>query len=603
MASLRGEPYHARGIQEVRVARQRRRSCHRRHHRGGVREDRRVARRRPVHADHRRRHRRARLLELLPSALGQGAGRHGLCRGEEAGRRPRLGQLRHHRHQLHDHRLGPVRGRQGHQPHEAQGRGRGRSGAGARAAGRREAPPRDPRHPQDADRRRLIDHRRRSIALHLVMDRPLRLPCGRGGAIRPASPARTAQGPPKDRPRIAQGSSMNAPVAMSSVLAIRAEAEHAPESGIVEVANYARGRDGLIPLYVGEGDLSTPAFIYEAATRALAAGETFYTWQRGIPPLREALARYHTALYGRTFSPEEFYVTGSGMQAIQIVLAMIAGAGDEVIIPTPTWPNAAAATGIIGGRVLEVPMSFGNSGWSLDLDRLAAAITNKTRALFIVSPNNPTGWTASTAELSALLALARRHGLWIVADETYARFWYGEGSRAPSFFDLMDAEDRILFVNTFSKNWAMTGWRIGWITAHPSLGPVIENMIQYATSGVAQFMQRAAVTALERGEDFAAHMVERARRGRDIACNALSASGRVRFAEPQGAFYLFFSVDGEPDTRRLALRLVDEANVGLAPGTAFGAGGERFMRLCFARSAEQLTIAMDRLGRTISRAE
>src|SRR4051794_31180378 len=390
------------------------------------------------------------------------------------------------------------------------------------------------------------------------------------------------------------------PPSRSVIEALRREASGAPESGIVEAMNYGRERPGLIPLWAGEGDLPTPAFICEAATRSLAAGETFYTYQRGIPTLREALARYHTALYGREFSPDEFYVTGSGMQAIQIVLGMIAGAGDEVLIPTPTWPNAAAAAGIIGGRAVEVPMSFGNSGWSLDFGRLAAAITNKTRALFIVSPNNPTGWTATTAELSALLALARRHGFWIVADETYARFWYGEGSRAPSFFDVMEPEDRILFVNTFSKNWAMTGWRIGWIVAHPSLGQVIENMIQYATSGVAQFMQRAAVTALERGEDFAAHMVQRARRGRDIACNALRATGRISFAEPEGGFYLFFTIDGETDARRLALRLVDEANVGLAPGTAFGAGGERFMRLCFARNAEQLAIAMDRLGRAIS---
>src|SRR3954464_6253640 len=382
--------------------------------------------------------------------------------------------------------------------------------------------------------------------------------------------------------------------------ALRDAAQAAPESGIVEAMNYGREREGLIPLWAGEGDLPTPAFICEAATRSLAAGETFYTYQRGIPPLRDALARYHTALYGRTFSPDEFYVTGSGMQAIQIVIAMVAGAGDEVLIPTPTWPNAAAASGIIGARPVEVPMTFGNDGWSLDFDRLAAAVTPKTRALFLVSPSNPTGWTASREDLHALLALARRHGLWIIADETYARFWYGEGSRAPSFFDVMEPEDRVLFVNTFSKNWAMTGWRIGWIVAHPSLGQVIENMIQYATSGVAQFMQRAGVAALDRGESFVAHMVERARRGREITCDALRATGRVRFAEPQGAFYLFFSVDGEPDARRLALQLVDAANVGLAPGTAFGAGGERFMRLCFARSAEQLAIAMDRLGRAIS---
>jgi len=383
--------------------------------------------------------------------------------------------------------------------------------------------------------------------------------------------------------------------------ALRDAAQAAPESGIVEAMNYGREREGLIPLWAGEGDLPTPAFICEAATRSLAAGETFYTYQRGIPPLRDALARYHTALYGRTFSPDEFYVTGSGMQAIQIVIAMVAGAGDEVLIPTPTWPNAAAASGIVGARAVEVPMSFGNDGWSLDLDQLAAAVTPKTRALFVVSPSNPTGWTATRADLIALLGLARQHDLWIIADETYARFWYGEGPRAPSFFDVMDAEDRVLFVNTFSKNWAMTGWRIGWIAAHPSLGQVIENMIQYATSGVAQFMQRAAVTAIERGERFVTHLIERARRGREISCNALAATGRVRFAQPDGAFYLFFTVDGETDTRRLVMRLIDEANVGLAPGTAFGAGGERFVRLCFARNAEQLEAAVGRVASVISK--
>ncbi|MEA2873688.1 MAG: hypothetical protein QOH67_3664 [Hyphomicrobiales bacterium] len=390
------------------------------------------------------------------------------------------------------------------------------------------------------------------------------------------------------------------PQSIALAEALREAAQSAPESGIVEAMNYGRGRDGMIPLWAGEGDLPTPAFICEAATRALAAGETFYTWQRGIPELRAALARYHTALYGRTFSPDEFYVTGSGMQAIQIVIGMVAGAGDEVLIPTPTWPNAAAAAGIVGAHAVEVPMSFGNDGWSLDLDRLAGAITPKTRALFVVSPSNPTGWTATLADLNALLALARRHGLWIIADETYARFWYGEGPRAPSFFDVMDAEDRILFVNTFSKNWAMTGWRIGWIAAHPALGQVIENMIQYATSGVAQFMQRAAVTAIERGESFVTHLIERARRGREISCNALAATGRVRFAQPEGAFYLFFAVDGETDTRRLVMRLIDEANVGLAPGTAFGAGGERFVRLCFARNPEQLEAAVGRIASVIS---
>jgi len=377
---------------------------------------------------------------------------------------------------------------------------------------------------------------------------------------------------------------------------LRPAARAAPESGIVEVMNYGRLREGLIPLWAGEGDMPTPSFICEAATRSLAAGETFYTWQRGIPPLREALAQYHASLYGRVFSPEEFFVTGSGMQAIQIALAMTAGAGDDVVIPTPAWPNAAAAAGILGARPVELPMSFGKGGWTLDLDRLAASIGPKTRALVVVSPSNPTGWAGTTGDLASLLALARDHGLWIIADETYARYWYGETARAPSFLDVMDVDDRVLFVNTFSKNWAMTGWRIGWIMAHPRIGQTIENLIQYSTSGVAPFMQRAACVALQRGESFVAHQVARARGGRDIVCRVLAATGRCRFVVPDGAFYLFFAVDNEVDTRRLALRLIDEAGVGLAPGTAFGAGGAEFLRLCFARNASEIDAAAHRLA-------
>ncbi|MBS7735309.1 pyridoxal phosphate-dependent aminotransferase [Chelatococcus composti] len=380
---------------------------------------------------------------------------------------------------------------------------------------------------------------------------------------------------------------------------LRREAREAPASGIVDVVNHGRTRPGLIPLWVGEGDMPTPAFIAEAATRSLAAGETFYTWQRGIPELREALARYISRLYGKPYAAERFYVTGSGMQALQIAVRMLVGSGDEVVLPTPAWPNFEAAIGIAGAKAVPVPMQLSNAGWTLDLDRLAGAITPATRVICINSPANPTGWTATREELAAILALARRHGLWIIADEIYGRFVYDGAERAPSFRDVMEDDDRIVFVQTFSKNWAMTGWRVGWLEAPPALGDVIENLIQYATSGVAVFIQRACVAALDHGEGFVAHQIARAKAGRDIVCRGLAATGRVRFAEPAGAFYLFFSVDGEDDTRRLAIRLVDEANVGLAPGSAFGAGGERFLRLCFARKAEDLEEAVARLARAL----
>ncbi len=387
------------------------------------------------------------------------------------------------------------------------------------------------------------------------------------------------------------------------VSAARPEALAAPVSGIVEVFNYGRGRQGLIPMWAGEGEQPTPPFIAEAATRALAAGETFYTWQRGLPELRAAIGRYMGRIYGKPFDPERFFVTVGGMHALQMAVRIAAGPGDEVLVHSPSWPNFIGALTVGGAVPVEVPMTLDTSrpggAWSLDLDRFEAAITPRTRAIIVNSPANPTGWTATLEELDAILAMARRHGLWIIADEIYGRFVYGGEARAPSFHDIMAPEDRILFVQTFSKNWAMTGWRVGWLECDPSLGQTVENLMQYSCSGVPAFLQRGAIAALDEGEAFVAGQIAGARASRDAACDGLSRSSRVHFARPDGAFYLFFSVDGETDTRRLALRLVDEANVGLAPGTAFGTGGENYLRLCFARNASDVAEATRRLVRVL----
>lgn len=376
---------------------------------------------------------------------------------------------------------------------------------------------------------------------------------------------------------------------------LRKEAREAPESGIVAVANYGWSKPSVIPLWAGEGDLPTPAFIAEATARALANGETFYTRQRGIPELRQALADYHARVFGKHFSPDEFFVTGGGMQAIQIALDAVAGKGDEVIYLTPAWPNIFGAAVVAGATPVAVALRPGDNGWMCDVERIEAAVTPRTRAIFLNTPANPTGWTADLDTLAAILGLARRHGLWIVADEIYTRFYYG-GGRAPSLVDIMDAEDRIVFVNTFSKNWAMTGWRIGWIKAHPSLGQVFENLIQYSTSGVAQFMQRGAVAALNDGEEFLNAQVERARRAREIICSALEDTGRARVLPPQGAFYLFFGVDGLEDSFAAAFKIIDKAKVGLAPGTAFGEGGKEWFRLCYHRRLDHIEQAAERLS-------
>lgn len=374
------------------------------------------------------------------------------------------------------------------------------------------------------------------------------------------------------------------------------ESRNAPESGIVEVFNAGWGRKDLIPLWAGEGDLPTPEFICAAAKQSLDDGETFYTYQRGIPELRAALADYHQNLYGQPFSEERFFVAGSGMQSIQLAVQALASAGDEVLVPTPAWPNIEAALGLRGARSVSIPMREESSGWTLDASDLEAAITPKTVAIFLNSPCNPTGWVAKQSLLKDILDLARKHGLWIIADEIYALFYYGDGLRAPSFYDIAEADDQIIYVNSMSKNWAMTGWRVGWISAPPELGQVIENLIQYSTSGVPTFSQRAAVAALREGQHFLDSQVQLAREGRECVVNGLGALDRIRLSAPEGAFYLFFSVDGITDTRQFAMDCVRQTGVGLAPGTAFGAGGENHIRLCFARNQDHLREAIQRIS-------
>ena len=378
--------------------------------------------------------------------------------------------------------------------------------------------------------------------------------------------------------------------------ALRSSMATLPESGIVRVFNHGLGKPGLIPMWAGEGDLPTPAFITEAAARSLASGETFYTNNRGIPDLRRALAHYTGRLYGQSVSPDEFIVTAGGMSAIQLAFQATVGPGDEVLVPSPAWPNFEGALRIQGGVPVAVKMELAAStGWTLPLERLFAAATPRTRVIVINSPSNPTGWSASRDELAAILAFARTRGLWIIADEIYARFYY-DAPLAPSFMELRRPDDRIIFVNTFSKNWAMTGWRIGWLQVPPELAAMFESLVQYNTSGVATFMQRGAVAALEQGEPFVHEQIRRAREGRDILTASLARLNGATYTPPSGAFYAFFALSDAADTMAMALRLVDEANVGIAPGAAFGAGSEGCFRICFLRSPDQLREAMERLS-------
>lgn len=382
--------------------------------------------------------------------------------------------------------------------------------------------------------------------------------------------------------------------------AVRASIDALPASKIGEVANVAFGDPSIVPLWFGEGDLPTPSFICDAAADAMYRGETFYTFKRGIPPLRDAIAAYLTRLHAKPVSAERVAVTSAGMSAIMLACQTLIEPGDNVVIVSPVWPNINAAVEVMGGEARAVALEpTPEGGWRLDLERVMKACDAQTRAIFVNSPSNPTGWMMSRAEAEALLAFARRRGIWLMSDEVYERIVY-DRPVAASLLDVAEPEDRIIVINSFSKSWAMTGWRLGWMVTSDELLASIDKLIEFNTSGAPTFLQHGAVAAIRDGEDFVAAMVERCRAGRDIIIDGLARFPRVTVATPDGAFYAFFRVDGMTDSLEYAKDIVRRCKVGLAPGAAFGPAGEGYLRLCFASSPERLNEALERLRPMLS---
>ena len=377
--------------------------------------------------------------------------------------------------------------------------------------------------------------------------------------------------------------------------AVRRAVRELPPSDIREVAHLGMGKEGVIPLYFGEPDVPTPGFICKAAAQALEDGDTFYQPNRGIPELRETLARYTSGLYGAAVAPDNITVTVSGLNGLMIALQCLIEPSDVVVTTAPLWPNLTAMPKILGAEVREVALDATDTGWRLDLERLLAACDERVKAILLNSPNNPTGWLMSAEEQRAILDFARRRGIWILSDEVYARIVY-DRPYAPSFLEHTAPEDRVIVVNSFSKSWAMTGWRLGWLTAPASLAPVFEKVMEFNISCPAGFVQRAGVMAVEQGEPFIKDSVARYGRARDLVVQRSAALPRVALAYPEAAFYAFFSVAGVSDTLGFAKRCLAETGVGLAPGEAFGRHGSGHLRICYAASVETLHEAFDRLA-------
>ncbi len=384
--------------------------------------------------------------------------------------------------------------------------------------------------------------------------------------------------------------------------------DHLAASRIREVANEGLGREGVLPFWFGESDEVTPAFIREAAIASLQAGETFYAHNLGLPELRDALGGYtqslhpgHDAAHWR----ERIAVTSGGVNGLMLASQALVEPGDEVVVVTPAWPNLVAQPLIMGARVRSVPLKVLAGGpragaWALDMDALLDAITPATRLLVVNAPNNPTGWTLGAAEQQAILAHCRRTGTWILADEVYERLYFAgdtANGAASSFLDLAGPDDRVVVAHSFSKSFLMTGWRLGWLVLPPALMAAMGKLIEYNTSCAPVFVQRAATQALRRGEEVTPALVARLRACRDILVPLLRALPGVTLAEPMGGMYAFFRLEGHGDCLDTAKRLVREAGLGLAPGSAFGLEAAGWLRWCFAsRDRDRLVAGAARLG-------
>jgi aspartate aminotransferase len=367
-----------------------------------------------------------------------------------------------------------------------------------------------------------------------------------------------------------------------------------PGSQIIKVARAAASYPDADFVCFGESDLESPVTARNAAKLALDRGDTRYPDVRGLIQLRQALAQYLSALHARNVTESRIQLTASGMAAISITLSILARPEDRVLVHGPVWPNIVNAARLRRTKITQLALdALPQGGFRLDMQKLAAALPGH-RLFILNSPNNPTGWTATSEELAAILALCRRHGVWLVSDEVYSRLVYDGRVAAPSLLDIARPDDRVIVCNSFSKTWAMTGWRLGWLVVPEGIRDTVADIVEVTHSGVAPFAQRGALAALA-DTDFVAHFIEHCAAGRRITVEALGGLQSVRYAAPDGSFFAFIGIDGVSNSFELALRLVREYGIAVAPGSAFGKAGEGFVRVCFALEPERLERAMSRL--------
>ncbi len=363
-----------------------------------------------------------------------------------------------------------------------------------------------------------------------------------------------------------------------------------------ELLRYGKMRPDVISLAQGEGENVTSPVIQQAAMKALQEGKTFYAPALGLPELRQEIANYTARIYGHDIPTSRIFVTSSGTNAINLCLHSILNEDDDIIAVTPIWKNLIGICEVVNANIIEVGMTLKENRWSLDLDQLFDAVTPKTKAIMIVTPNNPTGWVMSEYEIKTVMEFARARGLWVVADEIYSRCQYGK-THAPSFLDVAEPDDLLYIINSFSKSWAMTGWRLGWVIGPQIAEDKIRDLALYQNMGPPAFTQYGGIAALRYGEEFITQQLNLWTHNRDLITKKLSTMTRITLPEIDATFYAFFKIDGVDDSMHYAREMIDEVGLSLAPGSSFGSQCEGFLRLCFGVSTPRLEDALSRLER------
>lgn len=371
-----------------------------------------------------------------------------------------------------------------------------------------------------------------------------------------------------------------------------------PASGIRKMFELADKYDNVISLTVGEPAFDTPENIKDAAKLSLDKNNTHYVSNAGIPQLRMAVAEKYNRLVGDYYTPDNVMVAVGGMEAIFLALLATVNPGDEVLIPDPGYPNYQGQTVILGAKAVKVPI-YEKNNFNIQAEDIEAAITEKTKVLILNSPSNPLGSVLSKDELAEIAAVVKKYDLFVISDEVYEMIIY-DGHEHHSISQFPEVRENVLIVNSLSKTYAMTGWRIGYVVGSEKIIQAMPKIQEGIASCVSHFIQDAAVEAIQNGQDSVEFMQREYSRKRDILIEEINNIRGLDYKGSPGSFYAFVNIKNTGlSSQEFAERLVVQEQVLVVPGSAFGSMGEGYVRMVFAGSDEDLREAFKRIKRFV----